>query len=345
MTVKRSLVLSTPAFQPMIEVAKAAESAGISRLWTTESPGRDAIVRAVTLGQHTSSIGIGTGIAYAFTRAPLAMAAAAADAHIATQGRFAIGLGAGTRGLRSRRYGVDTFDHPAPRLGDYIGLMRAAWAAEDGLSYEGSFFTAEVPGRVRSSELDEFPRIEVHGSGLNATMLRYAAKDCDGVALHPLASYADYLDRVAMPAIHAGSNARETPPSVAAWRITSVAEDEDVARWQARVNLAFYFTTPSYQSITAGTRWAEHTIAVRDLYPTTPSFETLAHSLPDEMIDDFCLAGTPEQVRAKAVEVETAMGERGIHELVFQVAGVGLDSAGYVEAANTVIDALGRPRG
>lgn len=337
---RRALVLSTSAFMPLVDLAQAADRAGIDRLWTTESTPRDGLIRAVTLGLQTQRIEVATGIAYAFTRSPLAMAAAAADVHIATGGRFSVGLGAGTKGMRTRRYGIHDFDHPGSRLGEYAELMRAAWNAEDGLAHHGRFYDMDVPGRLRSEELDGLPPIQVVGSGVNETMLRLSAKYCEGVALHPLVSFTSYLDRVAMPAIRAGDKAKDDNAWVAAWRITSVADELDDAVQQARVNLAFYFTTPSYQTVTEGTRWEETSMQVRDSFRADPgqSFKDLAALVPPEMVDDFCLVGTPATLGGKASELASVLAERGVEELVFQVAGVGLDGEAYVRNCHQVID-------
>jgi alkanesulfonate monooxygenase SsuD/methylene tetrahydromethanopterin reductase-like flavin-dependent oxidoreductase (luciferase family) len=341
--VKRSIVFSTSAFRPLIPLAQSAEADGFFRLWMTESTARDAIIRAVTLGLHTKRIGVATGIAYAFTRAPLALAAAAADAHIATGGRFTLGLGAGTKGMRSKRYGIEDFDHPASRLGDYVRLIRAVWAANESLSYEGRFYSSDLDSGFPTRELDGLPPLEIVGSGLNPTMLCLAAEYCDGLALHPLVSFLEYLDGIAMPAIQ--SARRPTggaSPWIAAWRITSISRHRSEARWRARANLAFYFTTPSFQTVTAGTQWERSTALVRERFRENPtlSFVDLAELIPDPMVDDFCLAGTHGHVREQTMELERELGSRGISELVLQTAGVGLDSNQFVEAAHAVITTL-----
>ncbi|MGH9000604.1 MAG: LLM class flavin-dependent oxidoreductase, partial [Acidimicrobiia bacterium] len=88
---RRSLVFATDALEPLSELGRAAEQAGFDRVWTTEYPGRDAVARALAIGLATGRIGIGTGITYAFTRPPLAMAALAADVQRLCGGRFALG--------------------------------------------------------------------------------------------------------------------------------------------------------------------------------------------------------------------------------------------------------------
>src|SRR5262249_32706857 len=92
---RRSIVFATDALDPVIELAQNAEKAGFQRVWTTEYPHRDAVLRALAIALRTKSIGVGTGIAYAFTRLPLAMAAMSADVQRLSGGRFTLGVGAG----------------------------------------------------------------------------------------------------------------------------------------------------------------------------------------------------------------------------------------------------------
>src|SRR4051812_26940600 len=97
---KWSLVVPGSISERLAEAARAAETGGLHRLWTTESPGRDAVLRSLHLLDATTTLLGGTGIAFAFTRPPLAAAGSAADAFHLSGGRFSLGLGAGTRGQR-----------------------------------------------------------------------------------------------------------------------------------------------------------------------------------------------------------------------------------------------------
>src|SRR6202171_5544814 len=142
---KRSIVIATPHFESAMVIGRAAEDAKYSRVWLTETTGRDAIVRAAALGTVTSRIGIATGIAYAFARGPLAMAAAAAEAQQACDGRFTLGLGAGTRGIR-RRYGVTDWERAAPQFADYARLLRKLLDADGGdVDHKGEFYQLRAP--------------------------------------------------------------------------------------------------------------------------------------------------------------------------------------------------------
>ncbi len=318
----RSIVLATSHLGPLVKVAQAAESAGFYRVWTTEGTGGDAIARAQHIAANTRSIRVATGIAYAFTRPPLAISVLAADVQEVSGGRFSLGVGSGTRGVRERRYGV-VFDHPAPRLAEYVNLVRTVLHARSGLSFQGRYYDVDFPqfGLPHDRVLRE--KIELYGAALAPTMTRYMAASCDGVALHSLAVFEPYFEEVTAPAIRQGAESSGRRPRVAAWKITAAASDEDRARALARRQLAFYFSTPSYGSVIAGHRWEPVGAAIREeskrrLYR---EWDEVAKVIPDDMVDGLTVAGTPEQVRDKLDKLEKRLAPQGVDEVVLQIVG------------------------
>lgn len=339
-------MFATDVLLPLADVAREATDNGFHRAWTTEYPGRDAIARALYLALSTPDISVGSGIAYAFTRSPLAMAALAADAYRVTDGRFVLGLGAGTRGMRSRFYGVDDFDRPAPRMAEYVDLMRAAWRATDGLSFAGRFYQADIPQYRSDADANALSGLEVFGSGLNAVMLRHAARACDGIALHPLAGAEHYLRDVVAPAIRAGAADAGVPArKLACWAVVSLHDDERVARERAKMALAFYFSTPSYGTVAEIAPWADAAVAIREGFRSSgPDWQRLAALVPAEMVDDLTISGTPDTARTKLSEVEKRFAEHGATEIVFQTVGVGLTPEAVVKNCRHIVSELG-PRG
>jgi len=317
--VKRSIVVVGGPIWLVKEVAQAAEKAGLHRVWQTEGTNSDAIVRALAAGAVTSSVLIGTGIAYSFVRPPLHMAATAADVQEALDGRFALGIGPGTRGIR-RRYGI-VEDHPAPRFGEYVDLLKAALATESGFQFSGRFFTSSAPLLHYESSRERRLSLPVYGSGLNRIMLEHAAAHCDGVALHPLTGIQPYLQDVTLPAIERGSGRGTGRPALAMWRITSVHPDRAIARQRAAIVLAFYFSTPSYARALEGTGWEGVAATLQaEFRASVPPVDwaRIAEKVPDDMLDAICIAGTPEDFVAKVHAVEELYEKAGIEELVFE---------------------------
>lgn len=319
---ERSIVLATSQLGPLVQVAQAAEAAGFHRVWTTEGTGGDAIARAQHIAAHTRTIRVATGIAYAFARPPLAISVLAADIQEISGGRFALGLGSGTRGVRERRYGV-VFDHPAPRLAEYVQLVREILRARTGVSFHGRYYDIDFPQFTLPHDHGLVDQVELYGAALAPIMTRYMAGSCDGVALHSLATFEPYFEEVTIPAIRRGAEVAGRTPRVAAWKITAADPDEERARSLARRQLAFYFSTPSYGSVIAGHRWEPVGAAIREeskrrLYR---EWDAVATVVPDDMVDALTVSGTPAQVRDKLEKLQKRLAVHGVDELVLQIVG------------------------
>jgi alkanesulfonate monooxygenase SsuD/methylene tetrahydromethanopterin reductase-like flavin-dependent oxidoreductase (luciferase family) len=318
----RSIVFATDALEPLPELARAAEANGFYRVWSTEYVNRDAVARALAIALGTSSIGVGTGITYAFTRLPLAMAALAADVQRLAQGRFALGISSGTRGVR-RWYGAE-FDPPARRIAAYTEQLREAWA--------------------KNPDLPDPP--PVYAAALNPVMVRWVAGACDGVLLHALALSRTHLRERVLPALERGADGRSQRPRVAAWCVTAIDSDEERARELARRQLAFYLSTPSYATVAEGTSWASVASAVHRAFEDSgrrASWRDLSPLIPDEVLDELTITGTPAPAPARAARVERELADLGVTELVFQTAGADVSDQDLVASCRHIIEALGEP--
>jgi alkanesulfonate monooxygenase SsuD/methylene tetrahydromethanopterin reductase-like flavin-dependent oxidoreductase (luciferase family) len=340
--VRLSIVLAGGApISVQCELAVAAEAAGLHRIWTTEGLGCDGLHRAMAIGLATSHVEIGTGIAYTFPRLPLHAAGAAAEVADALDGRFTLGLGAGTRGIR-RRYGVEE-DHPAPRFAEYVRLLRGALTSSNGYEFQGRFYKAQAPSLEFHVSDAIRHGIKLYGSGVNRIMLETTAQYCDGVALHPLAGIRPYLDQVTLPALERGTSRaeREHRLATALWYICSVHNDSAIARQRAATILAFYFSTPSYAAPLSGTPWEGAAAKLREAfreagYPTP--WAELARIVPEGMTNDICLTGTPEEVSQKIGALERNLAGLGIDELVLEPTAYGGLSE-FTESCEGIISA------
>lgn len=318
---RRSLVFATDELEPLVALALRAEKAGLDRVWTTEYVHRDAVARALAIALATERIGVATGIAYAFTRLPLAMAGLAADVQRMSGGRFALGISSGTRGVR-RWYGAE-FDPPAPSIGAYADALRAAWA--------------------ENPDLQLAPRL--YAAALNPIMTRTVARTCDGALLHALALSRTHLHERLLPALREGLAERsdEAPFEIAAWCITSIDEDEERARELARRQLAFYLSTPSYSTVTAGTSWDSVADDVRRAFDESgrkASWGELSSLIPDAVVDELTISGSPAVARERALALEEELRELGVTELVFQLAGADVAAGELIASCERIADVL-----
>lgn len=321
---RRALVFATDALAPLPDLARRAEDAGFDRVWTTEYRGRDAVARAIAVAAATERIEVGTGIAYAFTRPPLAMAALAGDAQRLAGGRFILGVSAGTKGIR-RQYGVEGWERPAPALAEYVAELRAGFAEDELLG-------APPP---------------IYGAAMNAAMSRTVAATCDGALLHALALTRVHLRERLVPAFREGVERRaaERPPELVAWCVTAVDDDPVAARGRARVQLAFYLATPSFAPVTAGASWEEAAAEVRAAFAASgrrATWRDLAPHVPDEAVEELAIYGTGEAARAKAADLEAELAPLGVGELAFQPVGAAGEGPAFVAECEKILAALGR---
>lgn len=319
--IKRSLVFATGALDPLVPLAREAEAANFHRVWTTEYLHRDAVARALAIALGTETINVGTGIAYAFARVPLQMAALAADVQRLAEGRFGLGISTGTRGVR-RWYGAE-FEPPAPRIAEYVQTLREAW--------------------TKNPDLPAPP--PVYAAALNPIMTKTVARDCDGALLHALSLGRVHLRERVLPALEAGRAARtlSTPLEVAAWCIASIDADEELARERARRQLAFYLVTPSYKTVAEGTPWAGAVARLREAFDDAgraPEWGRYAALIDDEIVDELTICGTPDGAATRLAVLEDELHALGVTEIVFQTVGADLTDAEVVHNCRQIVSGL-----
>jgi probable F420-dependent oxidoreductase len=226
----------TPLADFAAEAARAEEH-GYAGAFSTESANDPFLPIALAAGA-TERIGLGTSIAVAFPRSPLLTAHSAWDLQRLTGGRFTLGLGTQVRAHVERRFSAP-FDHPAPRMAEYVGALRAIWTAwqEGGdLGFDGRFYRHTLmPPNFRPAPLDG-PPPAVHLAAVRERMLAVAGEVADGVLLHAFLTE-DHLRDVVLPAL----GTRDL--HVACGLFVATGDEE----WEsARRRVAFYGSTPGY---------------------------------------------------------------------------------------------------
>ena len=154
-----------------------------------------------------------------------------------------------------RRYGVE-FDHPGPRLRDYVRAVKACFAGFRGepLDHHGDFYELTFLNRQWSPGPIDAPDPKVDVAAVNPWMLRMAGEVADGVHVHPLGE-PGYLRRHVLPRLAAGAaqGGRDVAElSVIVPALTIVGDtDEEIAKARelARLSLSFYGSTPNYAFI------------------------------------------------------------------------------------------------
>ena len=248
------LMLSARPLGEIAPLARAAQDAGFGALWLTEA-GHDPFLAAAQALSATDRLVVGTAIALAFPRSPMITAVSAWDLAELSGGRFVLGLGTQVRAHIKRRYSAE-FNPPGPRMRDYLGALRAIFAAFRGapLDYRSEHYTHTLLPPIWSPGPIDAPDPPLYVSAVGPYLCRLAGRLGDGVHVHPFHSLT-HLRAEQLPAVAAGAQAAGA--SLAARTIVvpvmtasgSARAELAESRDRARTMVAFYGSTKNYARV------------------------------------------------------------------------------------------------
>lgn len=286
----------SPAELP--ELARRAEAANVAGLWSADVS-HDPFLPLALAAAPTERIQLGTAIAVAFARSPLAMAMTAWDLARLSDGRFILGLGTQVRAHVERRFGMAWSGRPVAQLREYVTVLRTAWDAwQHGTRpvVRGEFYRFTLMTPTFNPGPIEHPAIPIYLAGVGAGMVRLAAEVADGLIVHPLHSRS-YLADVLRPAVAAGAGALGRSPdtvTVAASVILATTEKEIA---EARRTIGFYASTPTYRPVLDHHGWGDIADALAG-HARHSRWDAMAALVTDEMLDAFAVVSPPDGARA-----------------------------------------------
>ena len=333
------LLLELPAQRDNIELAARAEAAGFDSVWAPEFHNHSGPLALAGAAIGTSSIELGTAIAWAFGRSPLLTAVTALDLDELSSGRFVLGLGTGTRRMRTDWLGAPA-DRPARRLRETVEAIRSVWAAADAgaVEYEGELIRLSVRPYGRAGQVR--PAIPVYLAAVNEGMARTAGAVADGVVSHPMATVR-YIDEVMRPAIAEGAAAEGRSPNdvaIADWVLVAVSDDAERAREDAKRQIAFHATVRTYDRILDLHDFTAVAAEIRELWR---SFDLAAMTalVTDEMLERMAVAGTPEECRHQVRE-----RAQSVDRLLLGAPAVATDPGAMREYHEAILETFGNRR-
>ena len=296
------LLLELPTQRENVELARRAETAGFDSVWAPEFHNHSGPIALAGAALETDTVELGTAIAWAFGRSPLLTAVTALDLDELSGGRFVLGLGTGTRRMRTDWLGADG-DRPAQRLRETVEAIRAVWAASNAgaVEYEGELIRLRVRPYGRAGQVR--PSVPVYLAAVNEGMARMAGAVADGVVSHPMATVR-YIDEVMRPAIAQGAEAEGrsgADVAIADWLLVAVSDDEQQAREDAKRQIAFHATVRTYDRILDLHGFTDTAAQIRELWR---SFDLAGMTalVTDEMLREMAVAGTPAECRERVAE-------------------------------------------
>ncbi len=229
--------------QAVREAARFAEAAGFDGLWVSHAMGVDPIVALACVGAEAPNLKeFGTSVVPLYGRHPLGLAQQAMTAQSALEGRFTLGIGAGSKPQAEDRLGI-AWDRPFSSTREFVDALQPLLAGQ----------AAHVVGNQLTTRAElaiAAPNTPILLAALGPRMLRFAGARVEGTTLGQCGprTIATYV----LPHLDAGAEAagRKRPRVMALVRIC-VTEDRRGAFALAQAISARYQAFPSYAAVLA----------------------------------------------------------------------------------------------
>lgn len=279
---------------------------------TTAEAGHDAFLPIMIAAANTKRITMGTNVAVSFPRSPMVTAQMAWDLQHFSGGRFNLGLGTQVKGHNERRYSTPWPSPPGPRMREYLLCLQAIFKSFQNPAkptyFEGEHYQFTMLPPFFNPGPIGHPHVPLYVAAVNPYMARLAGELCDGLRLHPIATFR-FTREVLLPAIAEGfAKGGRKPadfdlvgaPFMALGRTEAeVAKAKDKLRRQ----ISFYGSTRSYHGVFAHHGWEDvgaqlHRLSVSGKWAEMPALIT------DEMLEEWAVIctydGLADAIRVKA---------------------------------------------
>lgn len=299
------------ALESAAESAAAAEAAGYDGIFTGEVAG-DPFLPLVQAAATTERLEIGTAIAVAFARSPMALAYTAWDLQRYSRGRFVLGLGSQVKAHITRRYSMP-WGNPVAQMREFVAAMRAAWqcwATGEPLAFDATHYRHSLmpPTFVPASHQYGVPQVLLAGVG--DAMTTMAGATADGFLCHAFSTERWMRDHT-IPALTAGRE--QTGKALAEFTVKAAiylatGTDEQIANAVAEIktHLAFYGSTPAYRPVLDAHGWGDLGADLTALSKQRRWAE-MAAVIDDDVVSAFALVGPtgsiPSQLTARCAGV------------------------------------------
>lgn len=270
------------------DLLSALPDYGYTDVWTGESNAQDGFTPLALAAAWSPSLRLGTGVTPVYTRGPALLAQTAATLAEAAPGRFALGIGASSQVIVEDWNDI-AHDRPYARARDMIRFLRSAFT---GNKVTEEYETFAVRGFRLGTVPKQPPPILL--AALRQGMLRLAGREADGAFLNWLSPE----DAGTVAPIVRSATADGSATEIAARIFVLPIEDRETVRMIATRAIAAYLTVPVYAEFH---RWLGRGDALGELWRLWAAGERrkAAAAVPDSVIDDLVVHGSPEACRER----------------------------------------------
>lgn len=268
-----------------------------------------------SVGTSTSRISVGVAVTDLIRRHPAVLAQTMLTLDHLTQGRAILGLGSGEQ-LNIKPYGLP-WDKPVGRLSEGIDVIRALWAADGPINFDGKFFQLENAVLGLSPYGDKPP--EIWNAAHGPRMLRITGMKADGwlpTKLEPEV-YADSLNAIRSAARQVDRDPDSITPAMLGYLLLAPDEEtlEELVKKPLIRALCVLLPSKVFEKFGCEPPLGGGVSGFHDFIPTEINRAEgvrIVDAIPPEVVKYYAFCGTPTQVAEQLSEY----GHAGLRHLV-----------------------------
>ena len=251
-------------------------------MWIPETWGMENFSMLGLASKENSFSKIGSSIINIYSRSPSLIAMGAATLDIISNGRLILGLGTSSVPIVEDFHG-QKFGSPLQRMKEYVEIIRLVLTGEK-INYSGDIFSLKDFSLLVNPSRKQIP---IYLAAINQKMLELTWDIADGVIfyLRPKDEIRHTIEKMQ----------KKKKIDTSLQIITCIDNDSEKARNRAKKTLSFYIAVGKiYRGFLESNGYSDVTQQIYKEYKNT-GLDQLGALVPDNMLDDLCIAGTPEE--------------------------------------------------
>ena len=264
---------------------------------------------------------VGSSIINIYSRSPSTITMGAGTTDILSNGRLILGLGTSSMPIVEDFHG-EKFENPVQRMREYVEIIRLSLSKKQ-INYSGKIFN------LKNFTLLIEPRrqsIPIYLAAINQKMVNLAWELGDGVIF-----YLRPLDEMKKTILKMQSQKKI---DVACQIITCISNNSEDAIQRAKKTLAFYISVGKiYREFLAKNGFKKETNDIFDEFKKS-GFKSNHELIPNSMLNSLCIAGSPEEAKAKLEKFRNA----GIDLPIIQFNPIGNTIESFSLLKKTLLD-------